>query len=78
MQRIPSIALALVTAAGAMSFAGAAEAKDRGGHHWHGHGHHWHGGGHHYGWGGVGVNLIDPGYDDSYYSSYDDDDDFYD
>lgn len=71
MQRIPSIALALVTAAGAMSIAGAAEAKDRGGHHWHGDDH--------YGWGGVGVNLIDPGYDDSYYSSYDDDDDdFYD
>lgn len=70
MQRIPSIALALVTAAGAMSIAGAAEAKDRGGHHWHGD--------HHYGWGGVGVNLIDPGHDDGYYSSYDDDDDFYD
>ncbi len=74
MQRIPSIALALATALTAVSFAGAAEAKDRGGHHWHGghhHGHH----GHHYGWGGVGVNLIDPGYDDNYYTSYYDDDD---
>lgn len=71
MQRIPTMALALTTVVAAVSFAGAAEARDRGGHHWHGGHHH----GHHLGWGGVGVNLIDPGYDDSYYSSYYDDDD---
>lgn len=66
MQRIPTIALALTTALAAVSFAGAAEAGSRG--------HHWHGGHGHHGWGGVGVNLLDQGYDDGYYSSYDDDD----